>query len=325
MAEKKDRLIELDIFKGLAILLVVCGHVISKNWIDAIDKNPVYTWIYSFHMPLFFFISGFLVNYTYNGDLFNTIRKKVRCLLIPYFVWSLILAPFFHIRQLPSLVDLLLNPSNGYWYIYFLFVFSVSCFFSSSIFRSRYKSLGGALLPCIVFILGDYFYPCILFDRGLQFYPLFMFGLFSSQYSLHQKNKFYQNHFVSLIFVAFIISSFCYCQIDFTWANKVLKLIASFSISIISLYAMNNHLFGKGDKVKMVSYLGQNSIVIYLTHFSFIGLMNMPIIPCYTISPFWTFVLSLSIAIIISLACLLVGKVVEKFEWINRLTYGRGW
>lgn len=68
------------------ILLVVLGH--SGENIPYLSK-----WIYSFHMPLFIFISGYLLDYTSkNGidkiNLFNFINKKIKRLLIPYFVIS---------------------------------------------------------------------------------------------------------------------------------------------------------------------------------------------------------------------------------------------
>lgn len=47
----------LDIAKGLGILLVVFGH----NWIVLHESGALYRIVYSFHMPLFFFLSGVLL------------------------------------------------------------------------------------------------------------------------------------------------------------------------------------------------------------------------------------------------------------------------
>ena len=38
-----------DVIKGIGIILMVIGHTCGQ---------PLYNWIYSFHMPLFFIISG---------------------------------------------------------------------------------------------------------------------------------------------------------------------------------------------------------------------------------------------------------------------------
>ena len=54
----KKRIEWVDIAKGIGIFLMVMGH----TGIPRIGNQ----WIYSFHMPLFFFISGFLFNTSVN-------------------------------------------------------------------------------------------------------------------------------------------------------------------------------------------------------------------------------------------------------------------
>lgn len=54
---KKNRCEYLDIARGMAIILVVLGHSIQSNIMD-MDSSLVFRIIYSFHMPLFMFISG---------------------------------------------------------------------------------------------------------------------------------------------------------------------------------------------------------------------------------------------------------------------------
>jgi len=49
-----DKRIEwLDVLKGIGIFFVVAGHFYKSD-------DPVLVYIYSFHMPLFFFISGYV-------------------------------------------------------------------------------------------------------------------------------------------------------------------------------------------------------------------------------------------------------------------------
>ena len=48
-----DRIEWIDIAKGFGILLVILGHTIAYDC-----SHIVYNSIYSFHMPLFFFLSG---------------------------------------------------------------------------------------------------------------------------------------------------------------------------------------------------------------------------------------------------------------------------
>lgn len=77
-----DRIDWVDQVKGLTIFLVVYGH------------NFPFTekYIYTFHMPLFFMISGFFHPKTSRVD---DIKKRGKSLLVPYFIWSLFLFIFW--------------------------------------------------------------------------------------------------------------------------------------------------------------------------------------------------------------------------------------
>ena len=63
MSSPNNRIIWIDISKGLGIILVVLGHT-SLSKISQIS----YDWIYSFHMPLFYLLSGLCFNnHKYNN------------------------------------------------------------------------------------------------------------------------------------------------------------------------------------------------------------------------------------------------------------------
>lgn len=81
---EKKRLYYIDIAKGIAIFLVVLGHTYRGNIVQ--------NWLYSFHMPLFFFISGWLYEGKNNfEDGFpKFVLKRTRRLLIPYFVFLML-------------------------------------------------------------------------------------------------------------------------------------------------------------------------------------------------------------------------------------------
>jgi len=68
----------LDIAKGIGILLVVLGH----NDFEVISLF-VQRLIYSFHMPLFFFLSGYFLNTAV--PFFDFVKKRFNTLLKPFF------------------------------------------------------------------------------------------------------------------------------------------------------------------------------------------------------------------------------------------------
>ncbi len=77
MSEKK-RVIWIDQLRGVAFYFVIVGHLLSKGVLE--------NWIYSFHMPLFFLITGFTFNVEKTSktkfyDLVSTLAKRI---LLPY-------------------------------------------------------------------------------------------------------------------------------------------------------------------------------------------------------------------------------------------------
>lgn len=59
-----DRMLYIDISKGILIILVVIGHILNFEYF--LTKS-IKTIIYTFHMPAFFVISGILIKPEYNG------------------------------------------------------------------------------------------------------------------------------------------------------------------------------------------------------------------------------------------------------------------
>ncbi len=71
---KKERVLWIDAVKGIGITLMILGHMqISESLLD---------FIYSFHMPLFVIISGFL----FRGDtrVSPSVKRRAKALLLPY-------------------------------------------------------------------------------------------------------------------------------------------------------------------------------------------------------------------------------------------------
>lgn len=74
----------IDNLKGFGILLVVIGHTVPREGLGQ--------WIYAFHMPLFFFISGFLLSKKMEKGYVVEMRKDLMALtyrlLFPFYFWN---------------------------------------------------------------------------------------------------------------------------------------------------------------------------------------------------------------------------------------------
>jgi len=91
----KDRTNWIDLLKGFAIFLVIFGHNLLGMQTNA--GIFITKYIYSFHMPLFFIISGAL--YTKHGTFKEYVIKKTKSLLIPYFSFASILYMYWLITE----------------------------------------------------------------------------------------------------------------------------------------------------------------------------------------------------------------------------------
>lgn len=76
----------LDSARGMAILLMVIGHALGMCCETSLSTN-ILRYIYSFHMPLFFIIYGFLYE-PVGKSISRTIKKRATRYLIPYFFWG---------------------------------------------------------------------------------------------------------------------------------------------------------------------------------------------------------------------------------------------
>ncbi len=117
------RIPELDFLKGVLILLVVSFHLV---WFEQLHPEAKQV-VYSFHMPGFLFVSGFLMNINKPPRLF---LRTLLWLAVPYLameggyvVMAAILPIREHIERLTLSVfldRLLLHPLGPYWYLHAL-------------------------------------------------------------------------------------------------------------------------------------------------------------------------------------------------------------
>ena len=89
----RKRCTELDYAKGLAILLLVFSHCHP-------GEGVIKTWIFAFHMPIFYVVGGILQNKrrmcdTATRSIVLYLKKRGRQLVLPYYIWGLVLINFY--------------------------------------------------------------------------------------------------------------------------------------------------------------------------------------------------------------------------------------
>lgn len=128
----------VDYAKGIGIFLVVLGHTIRGLVNSAILPSSTIVkvsdqWIYAFHMPLFFFLSGLFIERSIEKPLRDFIINRLKVIAYPYLVWSLLQSLLQvmtsrytnHPLLLTDLWRILYQPIMQFWFLYTLFVILV--------------------------------------------------------------------------------------------------------------------------------------------------------------------------------------------------------
>ncbi|MCM1038767.1 MAG: acyltransferase family protein [Ruminococcus sp.] len=120
--KEKDYNMTLGVLSGLAIIMIVAGHA----GCDVLTIGGLFPY-YSFHVPLFMFISGYFYREENAERPLAYCVKKIRRLLVPYFIWNVIYGIIAWILRLAgftmgegiSIRTLFIEPFiSGYQFIY---------------------------------------------------------------------------------------------------------------------------------------------------------------------------------------------------------------
>jgi fucose 4-O-acetylase-like acetyltransferase len=130
-----QRLSWVDYAKGIGIFWVVLGHglrgLVNSNLLEPSALSRfIDQWIYAFHMPLFFFLSGLFLVRSATKPFKKFLLDKLSTIAYPYFLWSLLqgllqIAASRHTHQAVKFSDLwqiIYEPILQFWFLYALFV-----------------------------------------------------------------------------------------------------------------------------------------------------------------------------------------------------------
>ena len=140
----------LDIAKGLAIILVVIGHVIQGSS-EKFDDLLWFRVIYSFHMPLFVFLSGAVAAIAFRADSIQDgigsslgraktkISKAAVRLLLPFVAWCVINQLIYHHSEsvISALILAFRRPDTALWFLLAIFY----CIVLTSLFEILFSAL----------------------------------------------------------------------------------------------------------------------------------------------------------------------------------------
>lgn len=196
----KLRLHYIDNLKGFLILLVVLGHCIQNTDAD-FDHNIVFRYIYSFHMPLFMCVSGFV---SYKPDIkWQTVRKRFKQLIVPFLSWAMV-GCCIHLDW-TLFYTKAIHPDTGLWFLWTLF-FIVLLMKLCDMFCS-YLKVKLEYVVCIMSLLLMGIMVVLKFKVfGFQFiawyFPFYAIGFFGRKYQcLWEKRGRIDSLWLSILFL----------------------------------------------------------------------------------------------------------------------------
>lgn len=274
----------LDMARGYGIIVTIFAHLILSTLLKHSDYMYIVRWIYTFNIPLFFFLSGYNFNSKYKFK--ELVKKKAKSLLIPYFSYSLVITIFYLIININTSKNILLFlfrcifdfliqiRCETLWFIACLFWLNILFYLLLKKIRSLKKiSLVVVLLfvGCLVYYrLGGISLPwnidvCL---TGL----LFFFGGYLFKLNYSEVKNFVSFKMSILLFICFLIINVLFGYLSYYLSGErfdmfyndygipIFSCISSFAG--IGMIIIISHWF----TLKFISYIGKNSIIYYAVH-----------------------------------------------------------
>lgn len=266
------RINELDFLKCVLIVLMVIFHLVSFG-----DRYPeLKRFVYTFHMPGFLLLSGYLTNKLKESRKF---LHSIRSLFVPYLIMEagyIIMASILPIREhIDSLTigtffdKLLLHPIGPYWFIHTLVICEIVYYLTFKIINKKWNPHTDAMTPnenpsiseeiyfTGIIITGSLFLilslPAIrLLSFSNAFY--YLIGATLRTFGLNLLRIFYSRSFIVVIPLAIIATS----PSNFNSSSITGILLVYFCLSTL-LY-----IYHRTKPHRFFLYIGRHTLIILL-------------------------------------------------------------
>lgn len=339
----KGRNITIDIAKGIAIILVVVGHVTQFGTVgEGYWNDTLFKTIYTFHMPFFMLLSGYVsIKGISNRSFVDTAKKRFSTLIIPFLSWAIIMYAYLILANaviglnsgvetniLYYVVSVVLSPGKGLWFLWVLFFLNILLALIIK-FVPKFGMIVSIILYAIVLKIpcSDLFYVYMI----KWLYPFFFIGAYSYVYK-QQLSKLIKP-IIILFSILFPILILWWGKSDYVYISKMefnggtLNNIGDFlyryliAFAGISLALLISKLVMKSRQTtELLNKVGRYTIDIYAIETIFIPLL--PHLPHLKGALFYlVYVPIVSLAIII-MSYLISKFIIRKIPILNRLLLG---
>ena len=326
---------KIDQAKGLAIFLVVMGHVLNFCFYgDNASNSFCYKIIYSFHMPLFMFLSGMVVkdNCLNLKSIGLDLNKRFRTLVVPMLVVGLIYAYSFGYTIIEFFKE---YNKLGYWYLIALCSLYVLFRLLSLVIHKSLKIINLTreilvwvvcylLFVCAIRIFPGKISNVFCLGQACRFFPYFIMGYLFSKYKMDSILKSDKIYALSLFIyvLAFALEYKTNCVHCWIPVFEIIQATAAI-IWVMSL------IWGHGNKnpiTQRFELWGGKSLDIYVFHYFFYSVSLFPCLTNYFQSNknlVQELLVGVFFSIVIVYLSLTVAGIIHHSQLLNKFIFGK--
>ncbi len=260
---KEKRLNYIDIARAFAIIFIVLGHTIVHSQ----HLGLLFKLLYSFHIALFFILSGFVFTIKKGESFLSFFKRKFLRIMIPYFIWALVfLIPYmifggdigsklginssFNLKTM--LINVLygngnmeaLKQNTSLWFLPALFSMEIIYYFIIKFLKKNNRAKIIALFPIILvgFLSVIYLNKFIILPFGintvLNIGIFFYIGFLLREFNII--DKMINSCIICIMLLIGIICCFFNYKnvscVGYDYGNFVLALSSGICLSLFYLY-----------------------------------------------------------------------------------------
>jgi fucose 4-O-acetylase-like acetyltransferase len=294
----------MDYARGIAIILVVFGHLIGGFALVKYQGKPLnLDWtfykfceiVYYARMPLFFVISGIYIrNSLFKRGFPKFTRYKFDTILYPYFIWGSIQILFQYVgyrmqlsntpRQPGDLLKLFYDPHSidQFWFLYTLF--AVAIVYAVLVYFLKVNKTVLFTIAALAYV-AFYFLPDSFFIFGIKYVAKFLFylvlGDLAAAWFLNAENakKFSSVKWLLVLLGVFALIKLVMNRMQisedetdfFSVSNLLLLLSIFFGMALILNISF---VLQRYRLIPWLSVIGKNSLYIYSMHIIISGILR---------------------------------------------------
>ena len=218
-----ERIKYLDIAKFIGIFCIYLGHFGSQ-------AGYAYKFVFCFHVPLFFFLSGCSENFSKDINLKKYIIKNLKKIILPFFIFSILSVIFncIYSNSINGLTNSLLIILKGcirntffagsLWFLTCLFIIKIMFYIFRKIIKNKYL----IILTCLLL----YVFTGFIINTSPLVNPRMFFNIDSAFYYI----IYYALGYYSLNIIHSILSWDCKFKINFSIILGLLSSIYTFML-----------------------------------------------------------------------------------------------